>query len=434
MVLYNYHTAMGKADFRTKKPQNRNAQIPQCGAFGCGARSSANDGQNEASYDPEMAAYYYSFLREEHRELIRQRLGNPRGSFATEEMVRRLTEKIGSACDDSVIEAPTAMDRTQIRMFMERSIGPHFEKLSLIYEPPDMTLVPTSHADHDLQMTEVLAAGDNVVANFEDERSTLERSRAQTRSGIEGEVGPEIRQTDEWAKMTQKMRLDQVSAPSWPLEEACEIAGIPLENGIPILRPVDDQYGRVTKLQPWQPAAIAWLMWQLDSPLHGGILSDACGLSKTLSSLCLLYYATGRTVQANAKMDNSCERTKYRASLIVVPARVLLQWVAQIEQFFGTQFNILIFWGNPSHVSDPTRKERTVDSLDALHERLKSLDPADPKTAYTLVLSSYDTMRKRTTVLVSCGLTVNLAILFLLYFYGPNKSQGLFVSFCRLIL
>ncbi len=32
-------------------------------------------------------------------------------------------------------------------------------------------------------------------------------------------------------------------------------------------------------------------MRQLDKALYGGVLADVCGLDKTLTSLCLLYYS-----------------------------------------------------------------------------------------------------------------------------------------------
>lgn len=68
--------------------------------------------------------------------------------------------------------------------------------------------VSVSDSDDGLLLTEVFAASDNIIANFEDEHSTIERSRVQTRSGIQGETGPKIRETDKWARITKKIRLD----------------------------------------------------------------------------------------------------------------------------------------------------------------------------------------------------------------------------------
>ncbi len=82
-----------------------------------------------------MDMYYYRVLREQHRELIINQLGNPQGSFATEELVRRLTENIGRASDNTIIQAPTPLDRTQLRRMLQKTIGKKFLTQSLIHEP-----------------------------------------------------------------------------------------------------------------------------------------------------------------------------------------------------------------------------------------------------------------------------------------------------------
>lgn len=69
-------------------------------------------------------------------------------------------------------------------------------------------MTDTNILDHDLRVTETLASRENVVAHFVDEREVLERSYAQTRDGIRGEIAPKIQDTDEWAKRTYSMRLD----------------------------------------------------------------------------------------------------------------------------------------------------------------------------------------------------------------------------------
>ncbi|KAJ5380672.1 uncharacterized protein N7496_003100 [Penicillium cataractarum] len=201
--------------------------------------------------------------------------------------------------------------------------------------------------------------------------------------------------TSEWVESAHKMRLEKVSAPSSPLEDACGYAGIPVIHGVPILSPenIRPGTGRTTILRPWQPSAIAWLMGQLGSPLQGGILSDACGMGKTLTSLCVIYFLIQR------KMEYDWSPT-FRASLIVVPSSDIPQWVDQIERYFGSKFNVLIFMGDPEHLQDSNRKQRTVKSTADLLKKLDDLDPSDPRTAYTLVVTTYDTMHLRTTRLV----------------------------------
>ncbi|KAJ5883519.1 SNF2-related protein [Penicillium subrubescens] len=95
------------------------------------------------------------------------------------------------------------------------------------------------------------------------------------------------------------------------------------------------------------------------------------------------------------RQEDKEELIPYHASLILVPARVIIQWVGQVDRFFGNQFRVLIFWGDPDHIGDAERKERTIGSLDDLLDKLHNLAPEDPKSAYTLVISSYDTFRVR---------------------------------------
>lgn len=59
------------------------------------------------------------------------------------------------------------------------------------------------------------------------------------------------------------MKREQVSASSMRLADPCNYAGISIIDGKPTLRPIDDEYGTVTNLQPWQPSAIAWLLQQI---------------------------------------------------------------------------------------------------------------------------------------------------------------------------
>jgi SNF2 family DNA or RNA helicase len=82
---------------------------------------------------------------------------------------------------------------------------------------------------------------------------------------------------------------------------------------------------------------------------------------------------------------------KYRPSIIIVPASVIMQWVDQIDHFFKQKRNVMIFWGSSEHVSDTSRKERTVNNWDALRTNLGGLDVDDPETGCTVVITSYQT-------------------------------------------
>jgi len=56
-------------------------------------------------------------LRDEQHDLIMTTRENPQGEYATEGLVRRLTENIGKKFDHDIIEPPVVMDQKQTRMF-----------------------------------------------------------------------------------------------------------------------------------------------------------------------------------------------------------------------------------------------------------------------------------------------------------------------------
>lgn len=59
---------------------------------------------------------------------------------------------------------------------------------------------------------------------------------------------------------------------------------------------------------------------------------------------------------------------------------------------------MLIVWGSSDHVSDHSRKARTIDSRDKVRTKvLQDLDSNDLETGFTVVISSYQTWAQRTT-------------------------------------
>lgn len=120
------------------------------------------------------------------------------------------------------------------------------------------------------------------------------------------------------------MKLELVSAPYAPPNEAYAFAGIPLIDRVPALslEYEGDENTKLTVLQSWQSCTIARLLRQVESPLVVGILADGCELGKTLTPL-----------------------EEFGASLIVISAKVIPQWVHQIDHFFGTRFQDLWLLG-----------------------------------------------------------------------------------------
>ncbi|KAJ5891604.1 SNF2-related protein [Penicillium subrubescens] len=184
---------------------------------------------------------------------------------------------------------------------------------------------------------------------------------------------------------------NSLSARSLPIKEVCEYAGISMTG--PDSTPVSKVHWRLESetiiFHPWQPSAIAWVMAQEGIPIRSGILVDACVLGKTLSALCLTCFATMRKAQTHGQ--ERTQRVKYRPSIIIVLASVIMQWVDQIDHLLKQKRNVMIFWGNSEHVSDTSRKERTVKYWDARRTNLGGLDVDDPETGCTVVITSYQT-------------------------------------------
>lgn len=86
------------------------------------------------------------------------------------------------------------IDKKQIQVLLNNSIGQDFIRRSLIYEPEDITSLPAS-TDQDIQTTEILIASEYAVANFEEDTERMARSAAQTQSSVPGEIAPPIRET-----------------------------------------------------------------------------------------------------------------------------------------------------------------------------------------------------------------------------------------------
>ncbi|OQD60625.1 hypothetical protein PENPOL_c022G04919 [Penicillium polonicum] len=77
----------------------------------------------------------------------------------------------------------------------------------------------------------------------------------------------------------------------------------------PGARPPSSYAVSPTILKPWQITGVSWMLQQEASPLHGGILADACGLGKTLTALTLTYYNIyNLLIFCQAKASKTCRK------------------------------------------------------------------------------------------------------------------------------
>jgi hypothetical protein len=125
------------------------------------------------------------------------------------------------------------------------------------------------------------------------------------------------------------------------------------------------------QLQPHQIAGLNWL-YLLHERNHNGILADEMGL--------------GKTVQAIALLTHLKESGQDCSAIVVVPASVVSNWLAEIERW-SPQLNTVMYYG--------TRDERCSLQLDVEDGALGRVDVY--LTTYTTVISEPDRywLRKR---------------------------------------
>lgn len=151
-------------------------------------------------------------------------------------------------------------------------------------------------------------------------------------------------------------------------------------------------------LEPWQVSGVDWMLEQEDSPVKGGILADDCGLGKTITALALILCAANRA--AHRAVQNP-PQPAFQPTLILCPAILLPTWLDELDAHFHGALHVLLFHGSSKHSGSVQKKAITVDTLDELQRRLAELDPNDPATARTVVLSTYGTWSLRTTTVLA---------------------------------
>ena len=174
---------------------------------------------------------------------------------------------------------------------------------------------------------------------------------------------------------------------TYPFDLATRHTQIPVNSdGQPVLTPPSSYPVSSTILKPWQVTGVSWMLQQEASPLHGGILADACGLGKTLTALTLIYQAA--LVQP---------RPPYRPTLILVPSALIDTWLLEIERHFGDALTVRLFYGAKTRTGDSERKLMLLESLGEVQAFLGRCPPHQTSSARTVILSSYNTWATRTT-------------------------------------
>lgn len=195
------------------------------------------------------------------------------------------------------------------------------------------------------------------------------------------------RPRDKEITRTESAMLRGVSAQEPTYKDACEF--LQLDPTEPVLFP--DSRNPLT-LKAWQVNGIAFIIQREMSPLRGGGISDCCGLGKTVQTLAATYL----------KPELGFDEGPFKPTLVLSPASVVYVWALEAMRFFKGKLRTYIYHRSKEQMSDPTLKDMIVNDAD-LAKFLADLDPDDPNTSKTIVVSSYTTWQNRTTIKVPDG-------------------------------
>ncbi|KAJ5649628.1 SNF2-related protein [Penicillium longicatenatum] len=177
-----------------------------------------------------------------------------------------------------------------------------------------------------------------------------------------------------------------MSARTREFQDACNKAGLTVTKDGVYLH--SHRISKPVSLEPWQATAVAWMMdMEEQSPLHGGILADGCGLGKTRTTYTLM----------ERSLTKTSENGTYYPQLVLCPKSLLDMWYAEAMEHFGDTFVIKVFYGPQPKSPKTHREECVINNNDVLMEYLRTLDSSSIETLRVVIISTYDTFAFRTT-------------------------------------
>ncbi|TGO10789.1 hypothetical protein BTUL_0125g00020 [Botrytis tulipae] len=178
-------------------------------------------------------------------------------------------------------------------------------------------------------------------------------------------------------------RASSVSAIPPPFTTACDRMDVDPETFI--------REGLDFAYKPWQITDIAWMLMQEASLIQGGILANDMGLGKTVICYGFIYEH-----YCQLMMDKDPSAV-YRPTLVLCPSSLINVHIKDIERFEG-KLNVKIFWGNGKGIP-PNWTSNVLSDLNQLEDFVEKLDPKNPETAKVVILSTYSTWARRTTLI-----------------------------------
>lgn len=107
-------------------------------------------------------------------------------------------------------------------------------------------------------------------------------------------------------------------------------------------------------------------------------------VSKTLTALSLVHFSSVSIKES------------YLPTLVVVPANLIHEW--KVARRFGAALHLRVFYGSKDTTANRDGKELVLSDVDALRAWHQGLDTKSSGTGRSVVLTTYETWAKRTTV------------------------------------
>ncbi|KAJ5992493.1 SNF2-related protein [Penicillium sp. IBT 35674x] len=299
-----------------------------------------------------------------------QALG-PDAPSANEKAVAELVNAIQRAVIRSRPGPQPAMTDDAYRILHDYSVNDDraFSKDCVLFEPIDTQPRQTGLDTHVAQVASIGEA----ITTANDE-------------GDDGEATDDMDSTGDSNVHVGRRQNHTMSATTRSFPDACTRAGLDVtKDGVHLHSPA---IGKPLALEPWQATAIAWMMdMEENTPLHGGILADGCGLGKTRTTYTMM----------ERSITQGSEARRYYPQLVLCPKSLVDMWYAEATEHFGGAFVIKVFYGPPPKNPKSDREKCIIKNNENLMEYLGTLDTNRKETARVVIISTYDTFASRTT-------------------------------------
>ncbi|KAJ5536413.1 hypothetical protein N7513_009599 [Penicillium frequentans] len=299
-----------------------------------------------------------------------QALG-PDAPSANEKAVAELVNAIQRAVIRSRPGPQPAMSDDAYRILHDYSVNGdrEFSKNCVLFEPIDTHPRQTGLDTHVAQVASIGEA----IATANDE-------------GDDDEATDDMDSTNCSNVPVGRSQNHTMSATTRGFQDACRRARLNVtKDGVHLH---SHKIGKPLALEPWQATAIAWMMdMEENTPLHGGILADGCGLGKTRTTYAMM----------ECSISQTSETPMYYPQLVLCPKSLVDMWYAEGTEHFGDAFVIKVFYGSPPKNPKSDRDNCIIQNNEKLMEYLNTLDSSREETARVVIISTYDTFAFRTT-------------------------------------